>query len=236
MPTAKPKTAYIEGHQYEIACDDLEFDLNKPRKYFDREAHKGLIDVVKNPCFPLYISFRVDQDGKLILVNGELRLRAVKEAGLKTVPATFVVDKTVEIALMENLLRKTDTPVEFDESLKAFMEEHEYTEDELNEIIGEALCNITRPAVNPKPRVLKGKRKTWQEKFINKYDDLSTFVSEINLDLIDLDERKNIISRIQKLQKTTNKVISQIMAAPVPPVEDKKTTKASKKKTADPSN
>jgi len=66
-----------------------------------------------------------------------------------------------------------------------------------------------------KPRGPKGKRKSWIEKFISKYDALTTFVDDMDVGTLDKPARNDLISRIEKLKKTAESLIEKIQSMPV---------------------
>jgi len=281
MTKAKPKTTYTKGSLYQIPCDRLKTDRNQPRKYFDPETLKALVNSIKDKGVIQPILFRQDQEGILFIVAGERRLRAAKEVGLETIPAIFIEGNPDEIALVENLLREDLNTIEFAEACDRLMKERGYNQEQLAGIIGKAKSTVSeilslndlpeevrdecrtdptisrkaliRIAKKKKPESMsiafskymegklspktrgpkKGKRKTWQDKFTSKYDDLTTFVAEIDLGTLDTIARGDLILRIEELKRTADSLIETIHAAPAAPVKEKKAAvKIVKKKVA----
>jgi ParB family chromosome partitioning protein len=95
-----------------------------------------------------------------------------------------------------------------------------------------------RSSKPPKPRGPKGKRRSLQEKFTFKYEEFTTFVTEMDFGTLDIPARTDLISRIEDLKKTVDILIAQIQSAPVketPPPKapaPKKVTKDKKKPVA----
>jgi ParB family chromosome partitioning protein len=88
-------------------------------------------------------------------------------------------------------------------------------------------------ATPQKPRGPKGKRKTWVEKFTSRYENLTTFVAEMDFGTLDTPSRTDLISRIEELKRTADSLIAQIQSTPVkvtPPPKAPKTKKVSKGK------
>jgi len=88
----------------------------------------------------------------------------------------------------------------------------------------------------PKTRGPKGKRKSWQEKFISKYDTLTTLVEDMDFGILDTPARKDLISRIEGLKKTADGLIAKIKSAPVEKEQPKaapKSKKGDKKKSSE---
>ena len=89
-------------------------------------------------------------------------------------------------------------------------------------------------ATPPKPRGPKGGRRSLQEKFTSRYEEFTTFVTEMDFGTLDTLGRDDLISRIEDLKKTADILIAQIQTAPVketPPKapKSKKVTKEKKK-------
>ena len=90
-------------------------------------------------------------------------------------------------------------------------------------------------ATPPKPRGPKGGRKSLQEKFTSRYEEFTTFVTEMDFGPLDTSGRNDLISRIEDLKKTADILIAQIQSAPIketpPPKAPKpKKTKVTKEK------
>ena len=85
-------------------------------------------------------------------------------------------------------------------------------------------------ATPPKPRGPKGGRKSLQEKFTSRYEEFTTFVTEMDFGTLDTHGRNDLISRIEDLKKTADILIEQIQAAPAPPVKAPKPKKVVKEK------
>jgi ParB family chromosome partitioning protein len=90
--------------------------------------------------------------------------------------------------------------------------------------------------LSSKKRGPKGKRKTWQDKFQNKYKELTALAASINIGPMGRNERNDLITSIGVLKTAADQLIKQIDEAPF---EEKKPTekfapkKATKKKITD---
>jgi ParB family transcriptional regulator, chromosome partitioning protein len=140
---SETKSTYDKGTLYKIKVMDLQTDPNQPRKYFDPEAQKDLVNSFQNQGVLQPVLFREDQGGNLFIVAGERRLQAAKEAELETIPAILVEGNYDEIALVENLLRQDLTAIEVAEALDRIMKEHNYTQEQLTGIIGKAKSTVS---------------------------------------------------------------------------------------------
>ncbi|MDX2031986.1 MAG: ParB/RepB/Spo0J family partition protein [Blastocatellia bacterium] len=84
--------------------------------------------------------------GRFMIISGERRFRAAREAGLREVPCIEmdVDDRTVaEIALIENLQRKDLTPYEEAEGLLALVDRFGYTHEDVAQKIGKSRSSVT---------------------------------------------------------------------------------------------
>lgn len=86
-----------------------------PRKRFDPEKHKELVESVRAKGVIVPVMLRPHAGGGYELAYGERRYRAAKEAGLTHLPALVraLEDREVlEVAVMENVERADMTPLE----------------------------------------------------------------------------------------------------------------------------
>lgn len=128
-----------------IIIERLEPNPNQPRVEFgDLEEliasirEKGVLE-------PLLV--RPSQvGGRYMIISGERRYRAAKEAGLREVPCIemLVDDKGVaEIALIENLQRKDLTPFEESDGLQILVERYGYKHEDIAQKIGKSRSSVT---------------------------------------------------------------------------------------------
>jgi ParB family chromosome partitioning protein len=97
-----------------ILLDDIHPDPNQPRKYYDALAMEELTQSVKEKGVLQPVLIRPNGNG-YILVCGERRYRASKEAGLTDIPAVIrqlTDDEALELQIIENLQRKDVNPME----------------------------------------------------------------------------------------------------------------------------
>ena len=84
--------------------------------------------------------------GRFMIISGERRYRAAREAGLRELPCIEmeVDDRAVaEIALIENLQRKDLTPFEEADGLLVLVERFGYTHEEISRKIGKSRSSVT---------------------------------------------------------------------------------------------
>jgi ParB family transcriptional regulator, chromosome partitioning protein len=128
----------------EIPIDRVQPNPRQPRKRFDDAALTELTDSIRSSGVIQPIVVRKLGDG-YELIAGERRLRASKLAGLTTIPAV-VRDVTnaesLELALVENLLREDLNPVEAAEGYRQLLADFGWTQEELGKRIGKDRSSI----------------------------------------------------------------------------------------------
>ncbi|MFZ4439104.1 MAG: ParB/RepB/Spo0J family partition protein, partial [Syntrophales bacterium] len=91
---------YVKGNLYQISIIDFKPDPNQPRKVVDPVALAELAASIRQHGILQPLLFRVAKDSAyLIIVSGERRFLAAKQAGLLILPAMCVEGNYAEIAL-----------------------------------------------------------------------------------------------------------------------------------------
>jgi ParB family chromosome partitioning protein len=131
-----------------ISPDDIQPNPQQPRRDFDEEAMAELVvSVQENGVLqPIVVRPLADTQGKYELVMGERRLRAAKEAGLRTIPAVVkdtADEQMLQEALLENLHRLQLTPLEEASAYQQLIEDFGVTHEELGLRIGRNRTTIT---------------------------------------------------------------------------------------------
>ncbi|NLC68622.1 MAG: ParB/RepB/Spo0J family partition protein [Clostridiaceae bacterium] len=128
----------------EIRINDVEPNLNQPRKVFDDEKIAELAKSIKKHGVVQPIIVKKEDTGYKI-VAGERRWRAAKIAGLTTIPAV-VKDlnsrEMIEVTLIENLQREDLNPIEEAEAYERLIKEYRMTQEEISEIVGKSRPTI----------------------------------------------------------------------------------------------
>jgi len=117
----------------------------QPRKNFDNDNHKTLVESIKLKGILQPILVRSTGEEKFEIIAGERRWRAAKDAGLEHVPAILkeCTDKeALELGLIENVQRHDLNPIEEAEAYQKLMVEFEYKQKELSEVIGKSRSHI----------------------------------------------------------------------------------------------
>ena len=128
-----------------ISTENILPNVYQPRKHFNNESIEELAQSIKSYGIIQPLSVRKIGEDKFELVAGERRLRAAKIAGLNKVPAIVIdiADKdSAAIALLENLQREDLNFLEEAEAYLNLIKEHNYTQEQLAEIIGKKQSTI----------------------------------------------------------------------------------------------
>ncbi|NCO24759.1 MAG: chromosome partitioning protein ParB [Candidatus Infernicultor aquiphilus] len=129
----------------EIEIESLTSNLFQPRKNFDQEKLEELKESIKRHGVIQPIVVRKIANGYEI-VAGERRLRAAQEIKLKKIPAiikNFSNEKSLEIALAENIQREDLNPIEQANAFKRLIDEFKLTQQELAEVTGKSRALVT---------------------------------------------------------------------------------------------
>ncbi len=133
----------------EMKINDIEPNVNQPRKNFDDEKIDDLAASIAEHGVlqPIIVA---KKDYYYQIIAGERRWRASKKAGLKTIPAIvrdYDEKKIREVALIENIQRQDLNAIETAKAIKELMEEHALTQEELAKTLGKsrsAIANTLR--------------------------------------------------------------------------------------------
>jgi ParB family chromosome partitioning protein len=147
---------YPEGTFQVVPTEIIKPNPDQPRQVFNEERMAELSQSIKDKGVlqPLIIQVKGGDD--IHLVAGERRFRAAKMAGLKEVPCIVTKGNPAEIALIENLQREDLKPIEEAEALDRMIKEHDYTQEQLSNVIGKARTTITEAlSLNKLPKEIK---------------------------------------------------------------------------------
>ena len=130
----------------------LEPNPDQPRKVFEPEALDALADSIRTHGIIQPIAVAKGENGFYQIIAGERRWRAARLAGLTQAPVLVLeadTEKTMELALVENLQRMDLNPVEESLGYRRLMEEFGATQEQVAEKVGKS-----RPAVANSLRLL----------------------------------------------------------------------------------
>jgi ParB family chromosome partitioning protein len=143
--TSSTGTDTNEASLLEIPIDQIEVNPRQPRKIFEPGSLDELARSLKATGMIQPIVVRRAPGGRWQLIAGERRWRAARQAGLEQVPAV-VRDATdvesLEIALVENLLREDLNPIEEAEAYHRILTEFGWTQEDLAQRVGKDRSTI----------------------------------------------------------------------------------------------
>jgi ParB family chromosome partitioning protein len=129
-----------------VELDAISRNPYQPRADFDAVALDELRQSIEEKGVIQPITVR-RFDGGFQLISGERRVRAAREAGLRSIPAYVIKVKNneemLELALIENLQREHLNPIEVAISYKRLIEECSVTQEQVSQRIGKDRTTIT---------------------------------------------------------------------------------------------
>jgi ParB family transcriptional regulator, chromosome partitioning protein len=144
-PVAHGPSGQVDsGQLHELAVDSISPNPNQPRKDFDiNSLHELSASLRQSGILQPVVVRKAGQGYELIV--GERRWRAAKLAGIERIPAVVreVGDaESLELALVENLLREDLNPMEEAEAYQRLLAEFSWTQEELAERVGKDRSSI----------------------------------------------------------------------------------------------
>lgn len=133
----------------EVSVDQIEPNPYQPRKAFDIEGLSDLAASIKSSGVIQPLVVRRHGAGYQ-LIAGERRWRAARQAGLERVPVVVreATDaESLELALVENLLREDLNPMEEAEAYQSLLAQFGWTQEQLAQRIGRdrsSIANVLR--------------------------------------------------------------------------------------------
>ena len=118
----------------------------QPRKYFDQQALEELSESIQTYGLIQPITVRHMGGDDFQLISGERRLRASEMAGLESIPAYVRLandQKTLEMALIENVQRQQLNPMEIAFTYGRLMKEFDLTQEQLAERLGKGRSSLS---------------------------------------------------------------------------------------------
>ena len=142
-PKGKELPAYKKGKLYALKVDDVQPDREQPRRSFDADAILELSQSIHRHGVLQPVLFRAGIEGELMLVAGQRRWQAARQAGLTVIPGIYTDGDPAEIALVENLLRQDLTAIEESEAINRLKLAHSYPLEQLHGILGKSVSTLS---------------------------------------------------------------------------------------------
>lgn len=135
----------------QIPVADIEPNPFQPRMNIDEAGIEELKRSIQEKGVIQPIVVRRLEGGRYQIVIGERRWRAVKEAGMETIPAIVrevsSAEEMIELALVENIQREDLNPIDEANAYKVLMEECNLTQEEVAKRVGKdrsTVANLLR--------------------------------------------------------------------------------------------
>ncbi|MEL6751282.1 MAG: ParB/RepB/Spo0J family partition protein [Pseudomonadota bacterium] len=146
MPAAadEPPTALVRGDQT-VPITAIGPNKQNPRQHFDDAQLAELSASIKEHGVVQPILVRPAGDDRYEIIAGERRWRAAQLAELDRVPIVIreVNDReSLELAIIENVQRADLNPVEEALGYRLLMEEHDYRQTDLGQVIGKSRSHV----------------------------------------------------------------------------------------------
>jgi ParB family chromosome partitioning protein len=140
-----PRAALASGAIVQIPIDEIRPNPMQPRRRFNPDSLAELTASVREQGIIQPILLR-PADGGYEIIAGERRYRAACKAGLRTVPSIIRrVNRaeSLEIALIENIMREDLNPVDEAAAYRDLIEEFGYTQEALSRRVGKDRSTIS---------------------------------------------------------------------------------------------
>lgn len=139
-PVAETELAKVQ----DLPIDNIVANPRQPRKAFDDNSlHDLSLSLKRSGVLQPVVVRRHGQQFQIVV--GERRWRAAKMAGLSHIPAVIreATDaETLELALVENLLREDLNPMEEAEAYQRLLTEFAWTQEELGQRVGKDRSSV----------------------------------------------------------------------------------------------
>lgn len=128
-----------------VKIKDIEANPNQPRTIFDTASLEELSNSILQNGVLQPILLKAISDSKYQIIAGERRWRAVKNLGIEEIPAIIkdiAESEILELALIENIQRENLTPLEEAECYQRLIEECNYTQEKMAQIVSKSRSHI----------------------------------------------------------------------------------------------
>lgn len=135
----------IEDRVWKLRVDHIKPNDKQPRKEFEPVALKELSDSIKQNGLLQPITVRKLADKNYQIIAGERRWRACQQAGLSEVPALikdYDDQKTLELALVENIQREDLNPLEEALAYDHLMKTYGFTQQQMADKVGKERATV----------------------------------------------------------------------------------------------
>ena len=180
----------------------------QPRRIFDNKALEELAVSIRQKGLiqPILVREAPGKESRFQLIAGERRWRASQLAGLHEITAivgVFDNRESSEIALIENVQRRDLTSIEEAEAYQVLITSHDYTQEELADIIGKSrshIANMMRLLNLPQSvqaMIASGNLTMGQVRPLVGRDDAAALAKQILANRLSAREVENLVKKIK---------------------------------------
>jgi len=131
-----------------IPVELIEPNPRQPRSHFGEQELTELADSIREHGVlqPLIVTRDTHQAERYLLIAGQRRLLAARQAGLKTVPALVreaTEEQRLELALIENVQREDLSPLETAEAYRQLVEDFHLSHEEIAGRVSKSRTAVT---------------------------------------------------------------------------------------------
>lgn len=129
-----------------VSIELIEPNKDQPRRDFDEERMTELAESIKHIGLVQPITVQAKGDGRYLIISGERRYRAAKQAGLTELPVYIREasdDEVLEMALVENIQREDLNAIEIALTYQQLAERLGLTHEALAERVGKKRATIS---------------------------------------------------------------------------------------------
>ncbi len=142
----------VDAEFLHVSIDEISANPNQPRSRFDDTSLEELAASIKEVGVLQPVIVKKDDDG-YVLIAGERRLRAARNAGLESIPAVVrgsAGESSLVEALVENVQRQDLTALEEAHAYKQLLEDYGMTQENVAQRVGKS-----RPSISNTLRLLQ---------------------------------------------------------------------------------
>ena len=142
----------VDAEFLHVSIDEISANPNQARSRFDDTALEELAASITEVGVLQPVIVKKDDDG-YVLIAGERRLRAARNAGLESIPAVVrgsAGESTLVEALVENVQRQDLTALEEAHAYKQLLEDYGMTQEDVAQRVGKS-----RPSISNTLRLLQ---------------------------------------------------------------------------------
>ncbi len=129
----------------EVELSRIVANPDQPRHTFDKVALDELADSIREHGVISPITLRKNDDDTYMIIAGERRFRAAKQAGLHTIPAyirTAKDEQVMEWALIENIQREDLDAIEIALAYQRLMDDYSLTQEKMADRVGKKRTTV----------------------------------------------------------------------------------------------